>query len=300
MLSHFIYRMTSSSLLNRIRAYIFSLGDDATPTIQNSVVAAITRENSFLPLQDEHFFSLEANLVFIVLYTIMWLLMVKITYQPSHLLKFIAGYLFGIILLLIEIWTYNSLDWVYVNNQDMRAYSVRYPNIINIRKGALSKTDPQSLINMEVGDYKVLLENKAIPASNDALYLIPAEKFLQYQNEGLITAEDLGVYTDGQFKHEYGYANQSKPIFSSVIEVDLSNAAFYIVIICVTWALYTSHTKLATSERLAWLISAVGLGLLTGGLMYNSGTLRQRMSFLYTLRRILILTISFAVTAVLI
>jgi len=292
--------MAESSLMNKIRAYIFSLGDDEPPTIQNSVVAAVTRDNTFLPLQDEHFFSLEANIGFIVLYTIVWLLMVKITYEPSHVWKFIAGYLFGIVLLLIEVWTYNSLDWVYVNSQDLRAYSVRYPNVKNIEKGELAKTSPQSLINMEVGDYKIMLENNAIPASDQTVYLIPSDKFLQYQNEGLIVAEDLGTYTDGQFKHEYGYSNQEKPIFSSEIEVDLSNAAFYIVIICVTWALYTSHTKLATNERLAWLISAVGLGLLTGGLMYNSGTLRQRMSFLYILRRFLILTISFAVTAVLI
>lgn len=292
--------MSDRSFMNKIRAYIFSLGDDAPPTVQNSVVAAVTRENSFLPLQDEHFFSLEANIGFMVLYTIVWGLMAKVTYEPRHVLKFIAGYLFGILLLLVEVWTYNSLDWVYVNNQDMRAYSVRYPNIKNIKQGELNKVQPKSLINMEVGDYKVLLENNAIPASDDSLYLIPSDKFLQYQNEGLIVAEDLGTYSDGQFKHEYGYSNQEKPIFSSEIEVDLSNAAFYIVIICVTWALYTSHTKLATNERLAWLISAVGLGLLTGGLMYNSGTLRERMSFLYILRRFLILTISFAVTAVLI
>jgi len=292
--------MADSSLLNKIRAYIFSLGDNEPPTINNSVIAAVTRENSFLPLQDEHFFSLEANLAFIVLYTIVWLLMVKLTYEPSHIWKFVAGYLFGIVLLLIEVWTYNALDWVYVNNQDLRAYSVRFPNVKNISKGELATINPKSLINMEVGDYKVLLENSAIPASNDKLYLIPSDKFLQFQNEGSVVAEDLGTYSDGQFKHEYGYSNQEKPIFSSEIEVSLSNAAFYIVIICVTWALYTSHTKLATNERLAWLISAVGLGLLTGGLMYNSGTLRQRMSFLYILRRFLILTISFSITAVLI
>jgi hypothetical protein len=208
--------------------------------------------------------------------------------------------MFGIVLLLIEVWTYNALDWVYVNNQDMRAYSVRYPDVKNIGKGELDKHSKGSLLNMEVGDYKVLLENSAIPATDDTFYLLPADKFLQYQNEGKVVAEDLGTYTNGQFKHEYGYADQEKPIFSSQIEVDLSNAAFYIVIICVTWALYTSHTKLATDERLAWLIASVGLGLLTGGLMYNSGTLRQRMSFLYILRRFLILTISFAVTAVLI
>lgn len=292
--------MENNSLMNRIRAYIFSLGDSEQPNLHNSVVTAVTRENAYLPLQDEHFFSLEANIGFIILYTIVWLLMVKIAYQPDHIMKFIAGYLFGIVLLLIEIWTYNSLDWVYVNNQDMRAYSVRYPDVKNIHKGELKTVDEKALVNMEVGDYKILLENSIIPASNDTMYIIPANKFLEYQNTGQIVTEDLGTYTDGQFKHEYGYANQSKPIFSSEIEVDLSNAAFYIVIICVTWALYTSHTKLATNERLAWLIAAVGLGLLTGGLMYNSGTLRQRMSFLYILRRFLILTISFAVTAVLI
>lgn len=292
--------MPDSSIMNRLRAYVFSLGNSEAPSIQNSVVTAVTRDNRFLPLQDEHFFSLEVNIGFIALYTIVWLLMVKLTYEPSHIWKFVTGYLFGIVLLLIEVWTFNSLDWVYVNNQDLRAYSVRYPNVKNIEKGELASANPQSLINMEVGDYKVLLENNVIPASNDTLYLIPSDKFLQYQNEGSVVAENLGTYTDGQFKHEYGYSNQEKPIFSSEIEVGLSNAAFYIVIICVTWALYTSHTKLATNERLAWLISAVGLGLLNGGLMYNSGTLRQRMSFLSILRRFLILTISFSVTAVLI
>jgi len=292
--------MANNSLMNRIRAYIFSLGDNEQPNLYNSVVTAVTRKNTYLPLQDEHFFSLKANVAFIILYTFVWLLMVKISYQPHHVIKFIIGYLFGIILLLIEIWTYNSLDWVYVNNQNMSAYSVSFPNVKNINKGELNKFDEKSLINMEVGDYKILLENSVIPASNDTMYIIPANKFLEFQNNGQIVTEDLGTYTDGQFKHEYGYANQSKPLFSSEIEVDLSNTAFYIVIICVTWALYTSHTKLATNERLAWLIAAVGLGLLTGGLMYNSGTLRQRMSFLYILRRFLILTISFAVTAVLI
>lgn len=292
--------MGDNSLMSRIKAYIFSLGDNTPPTINNSVVAAVTRKNSYLPLQDEHFFSLEANIAFIALYSLVWFLMAWITYRSTHLWKFISGYMFGIVLLLIEVWTYNALDWVYVNNQDMRAYSVRYPDVKNIGKGELDKHSKGSLLNMEVGDYKVLLENSAIPATDDTFYLLPADKFLQYQNEGKVVAEDLGTYTNGQFKHEYGYADQEKPIFSSQIEVDLSNAAFYIVIICVTWALYTSHTKLATDERLAWLIASVGLGLLTGGLMYNSGTLRQRMSFLYILRRFLILTISFAVTAVLI
>lgn len=283
-----------------IKGKLFSINEEI-PNINNSVVSVITRNNRYLPVQDEHFFSIRANLYFALLYTFAWIGMSYLSYSQKNKIKFLIGYLFGLCLLIIEIWTYNTLDWVYVNNQNLRAYSVAFPNIKNIEKGQLNKIkDDSELLTLDVGDYKIMLENNIIPAEDNAMYFLPAKTYLKYQNDGHVISEDLGEYLDGQFKHEYGYSNQDNPVFSSQIEVKLSNAAFYIVIICVTWALYTSHTNLATDERMVWLVAAVGLGLLTGGLMYNSGTLKQRMSFLYIMRRFLILTISFAVTAVLI
>jgi hypothetical protein len=209
--------------------------------------------------------------------------------------------MFGVVLLAVNIWTYNALDWVYVNNADLRAYSVSFPNVKNVKEGQLRPGfDKSQLVEPEVGDYKIMLKNDVLPHSDEDMYIMPADTYINYLNSGKIQAEDLGTYLHGQFKHEFGYADQEDPVFSADIEVDLSNAAFYIVIICTTWALYTSQTRLASNERIAWIIASVAMGVLTGGIMYNSGTIRQRVSFLYIVRRMLILTISFAITAVLI
>lgn len=284
---------------------LFSLPGTPPINIDNSIVAVMDRDNEYMPIRDEHFFSSTSELLFISLYCIAWIGMMTLLYQKSSFHAYWIGFVFGFILIILEAWNYNAMSWVFINNANLRSYSTNFPDVKNIEKGDLNTIQDDTnklskLIRPDVGDYKVLLENSVIPHSSKDIYLLPARKYLEYQNSGQIVAEDLGTYLAGQFKHEYGYGNQKDPLFAESREISLSNSAFYVVIICITWALYTSRAKIASNERMAWLIGAVGMGLLTGGLTYDTGTIRDRLTFLYVMRRVLILSISFAVTAVLI
>lgn len=259
-------------------------------TFDNSLVAVLDKKNKYMPLQDEHFLSFKANLLYFLIYSLCWLFMVYLTFQRQHLVKYAMGFAFGIVLLLVNIFTYNATKWIYLNNVDLEAYSASFPDV----------DDKSGEIRQDVGDYKIMLENSAIPQSDQDVYLLPASKYVDYVKQGEIKGENLGDYLEGQFRKDYGYADQERPLFSAQVEVGLSNAAFFIVIICTTWALYTSQSKSVSNERLSWIIAATGLGVLTGGVMFNATTIKERVAFLYIIRRLLILTISFAITAVLI
>lgn len=283
----------------RLQASVFSLPSSPPVNIDNSVVAVMDRDNQYLPIRDEHFFSSRDEMLFVLFYILAWVGMLYILFDKRTIKAYIAGFLFGLMLIALEWWSYNAMSWVYVNNQNLRAYSVNFPEVVNLKKGELDYKPNMELIKPEVGDYKILLENNVIPQSRKDIYFLPAQKYVEYQNKADIVGEDLGTYLDGQFKHEYGYADQKQPAFAAKREVNLSDAAFYIVIICITWALYTSRAGLSSPARTAWLIGAVGTGLLTSGLTYDTGTARDRITFLYVMRRTLILSISFAVTAIL-
>lgn len=295
------------SRYDELRTSLFSLPGTPEVNVGNSVVAVMDRDNEYMPIRDEHFFSFTSEFLFIAVYCIAWGAMMTLLYSKKSFHAYWIGFAFGMVLIFLEAWSYNAISWVFINNANLRSYSTNFPEVKNIHKGELDGryTDPVAsargeFIRPEVGDYKVMLENSVIPHSKKDIYLLPAEKYLEYLNSGKIVAEDMGTYLAGQFKHEYGYGNQKDPLFAESRDITLSNSAFYVVIICITWALYTSRAHLASNERMAWLIGAVGMGLLTGGLTYDTGTIRDRLTFLYVMRRVLILSISFAVTAVLI
>lgn len=296
------YYQDGWSDFDKTKASLFTLSDTPTMNINNSVVAVMDRDNEYIPIRDEHFFSFTSEALFLLFYCSAWAGMMILLYRNTTSHAYWIGFLFGIILIFMEAWSYNAMSWVFINDANLRSYSVNFPDIKNISVGELKENrgDYSQLIRPEVGDYKVMLENNVIPHSKKDIFLLPADKYLEYQNTGQIVTEDLGTYLAGQFKHEYGYANQKDPLFAETREISLSNSAFYVVIICITWALYTSRAKIASNERMAWLIGAVGMGLLTGGLSYGADTIRNRLTFLYVMRRVLILSISFAVTAVLI
>ena len=306
------------------KAKTFTLADSPPMNLDTSVVAVLSRTNRYLPIRDEHFMSNRKELFFLTTYLIVWPTMIYITYNKESIMAYVYGFLIGIILIIAEVWSYNLMTWVYVDNENLRAYSVNFPTVKNIKKGELgdhnysvSQSQAQTQTNMEksqderenqserlmeptVGDYKILVKNQVLPINDDDIYLISASDFIKLSNEGLIEAEDLGDYLGGQFKHEFGYANQVKPFYATEKEKELTNAAFFIMMICITWAMYTSRTKWASYERLAWIIGSSTIGLLTGGLTYSGSTVRSRIDFLYLMRRFLIICIAFSVTAILI
>lgn len=280
------------------KAKIFTLADSPPMNLDTSVVAVLSRTNRYLPIRDEHFMSNRKELFFLTTYLIVWATMIYITYNKDSIMAYVYGFLIGIILIIAEVWSYNLMTWVYVDNENLRAYSVNFPTVKNIKKGELN--NQTRIMEPNVGDYKILVKNDVLPINDDDIYLLSAKEFVNLSNDGAIEAEDLGDYLGGQFKHEFGYANQVKPFYATEKEKELTNAAFFIMMICITWAMYTSRTKWASYERLAWIIGSSTIGLLTGGLTYSGSTVRSRIDFLYLMRRFLIICIAFSVTAILI
>lgn len=295
--------MMEGGIWNSMTTDLLTVSGTPPIGLDTSVVAVVDKSNEYMPIRDERFFSLTGEVVFVLMYCIVWAAMLLAFYKGTSARAYCIGFAFGILLIALEAWSYNEITRVFINEVDLHSYGANFPEVTDSKKGQRPSADMRGhgsgIISDSAGDYKVLLKNSVLPIKPNDIAIIPASKYAEYQDDGSIVAEDLDAFLANEFKRGHGYGNQKDLLFAEARDINLSNAAFYVVIICITWALYISRANLATKERMTWLICSVGMGLLTGGLTYDTGTIRDRLAFLYAMRRFLILCISFAVTAVL-
>jgi len=281
-------------------AKVFRLPVAPEPTIQNSVVSTIGNANRYIPIPYESSFSLVQQFYLYIIYVCAWAVIIYLSYDKRFVWAYEVGFIWGICVMLLETWLYNSASWVYVNRKNLSSYVFNAPGPIpDLKKGDDVPTE-LDYSGMAGGEYKILSESDTVPDDGIHGYVFPVSTYMEMSSKGEVSGTNLSEYLQGKFKSTTGFGNQDDPIFFSSKTLEVSNTGFYVAILCLTLALYINRTKWQGPNHLVWILGAVIMSLTAMGAAVSGNSVLALFNVLYIKRRLIITSCAFAMTAILI
>ena len=92
------------------------------------------------------------------------------------------GYIIGLIILLIQIWLPHALNYLFIiRDPDPEINLINLPNIKDYQATNPNLNDYIKWDSM--GDFKIILDNKILPKSDQYGYILSAKTYLNYEKE---------------------------------------------------------------------------------------------------------------------
>ena len=268
----------------------------------NAVVYTIDEDSAYLPLQTEEPVSIPVQLLWLLTYIVIWLLVI-LPKSTTYYSAYDPGFISGLIIILVESFYYITISSIDFTTNPIEPYNLNAPKIKPIKKGEKIK-DINNFIDFSPGqgDYKILLNNKSLPKSENFGYILKANKFITGSVNGTfesINLEDfLRTTGNSDEKYRFNPTTQANIDYFSNRVNEEAWASFYIAIIIVTWAIYITTSKYGGRLQLPWTLLAFLITILSGSSVIFTPNILAYNYILYVRKRLLILAISFAITSI--
>ena len=259
---------------------LFHRSDTPNITPDNSVVSIIGSNNKYLPTFNLSTFTLRQQFMMLIPFSIIWIFMVFITFRKEYAWTYIAGYILGLILIIVNILFQNSQTRVYVNKDDLQSYAF---NVVS------NNIDKDSLVNK--GSDQIILNENEITVDEENGYLVKYDKFKEHidKNNDIVS---MDKFMDDSFRKDVGYGRQDDPIYHSEINQEASNTGFYLAILCITLAIYVNRNSWKGTGHLTWIVSSVIISLITMGLSFGKLDATQQSNIILIKRQLILLAAS--------
>jgi len=278
----------------------------------HSVVYTLDESLSYYPVQDEFNVDLRTQVAYVGVYCAIWLFVI-VAGSRRNLGAYIAGFLVGFVIFLLEGFYYSMITRVAVISTEggnPYPYITNAPAVENVEKGTPVK-DKSKFVSYSPGSvyggFKVLFDNKNKPGDKESGYLYTASTFLEKSSLGEFKAVDFSKYIGGDKPtglsrpsemRSYNPGTQSNVSFDSDRIELLSRTSYYIGIIIITWAMYVTTSPWGSIRQLYWNILAFMVAVVSGAIVVDTYRSTGEEAVFYIKKRLLILAISFGVTSI--
>lgn len=281
---------------------------------EHSLVYTFDNNLKYYPLQDETAIPLSTQAIFFIIYILIWGAILSQGCDQCTT-PYVVGFGVGLIILIFESYFYSMIT----NVQLLRTTEKKtHPYISNLpRVDSLTTGEDIGDINKRVkfntsgghGDYKILFNNTYLPKSDTYGYILPAKLFLEKSSSGELQSMDFKEYLQGKAYNKptndndiitYNPGTQSNIDFYSSKITKLSKTAYYISMIIITWAMYTTNSKWGSTRQLYWNLLTIMLAVIAGAMVLTGQTIVSYNYNIYLKKRLLIMAISLGITSILI
>lgn len=280
------------------------------PTLdsEHSVVMTFNENMQYFPIQDEASIPLKVQIFWLLVYCLIWGVIFYTKSIKTSLHAYLLGFLMGVVIILIESYFYTNITQAVVMDQPERPYIITTPQVDPPDEDE-PYDNPDKFIewNVGVGDYKVLLGKDAPAPDRDSGYLYLANTFIEKSQNGDISSMDLEDYLIGvaspdatsALKHNRFNAGEQRGVtfFSDRIG-RVSNAAYYVAVVVITWAIYVTNSQWGSTSQLAWNILSFMVAVASAGFVVDAYNIVTYNNIIYLRKRLLILAISFGITSI--
>ena len=256
-----------------------------------NVLYTFDKDLDYYPIINELDLNIGEQIIWIIFYPICWAIIIYLLYDKQYKLYYIIGFLSGIIILAIDSYLYNSPNWPIINKYNQQVYTTKDEEEY---EKAFFATPTK-----EAADYKVLLKNTVLPRNNIYGYMLTDDKLEKLKQEGKVTTMDLAKMYNKYFDEKIGFDSQKDAEYYSLKNTRLSRVSFYIIVLCITLAVYISHTKYFNYHHLFWIFMTCLASVIASGFVFITNTMHRANYILFIKERLLILAISLAITSVL-
>jgi len=303
---------------------------------KHSLVLTLDERNKYLPTGDEHNIPIRTQAFWLGMYIFMWVVLSiyppgasPMPDGPQHNKgAYLFGFITGLILILAESYLYANISQIVMlkNPAPSEPYIFNQPDIKSVKKGE-KITDPNDYIDYSTpsGDYKVLINNKTIPNDDINGYVFTADTFLEKSSKGEIKTVDLDDFLEhnpaawdptdtwnenrpsergtmvGEFRtgaQKFDPASQNDIQYFSTKVRKITQVAYYISIIVITWAIYITSSKWGNEHKLQWIIMAFMISIIAGGVAVDGSDVVSYNNIIFLKKRLIIYAISIAITSI--
>ena len=260
--------------------------------IKSSVIV-INKDFSYLPTQGTGHWTFDTTYigwaVQLITYSIIWMIVLYLTYNAKFKNAYIYGYTSGIVLGMTVTSLFGSNIWHFTDEMTMQTYKTRTENVKWVHDGKKYTSG---------NDIIVLTKNTVLPKDDRYGYIIPTDTFLKYITDGSIEALPLFEYLDKYFQKMGGFGKQDHPIFYLDKYKDVIVSAFYSIILVTTLTIYIVDTKWWNFNTLSWMLMSIITSLISAGFWIHVSTQSGNIFTEYIMKRLFIVGFSFIVTTV--
>ena len=264
-----------------------SLVPSDTDDKNTNLVFVMDKSSRYYPTDAELDLGPVSQVVWYLFYPIAWAGIMYFLYRPRFKWSYIGGFVSGLAILAVDAYLYNTPNWYIINKYNQQPYQIKSERV---GKGGLQHIS---------SDYRILLENKAFPKDKRYGYIVTDDKLVQLRKEKKIRDMALPQFYRHKFDQEIGETNQEQHIYFSTKNTRLSRVSFYIIILCITMAIYISHTDFFSYHHLMWLFLTIFIAIFASGFIFASSTVFDANYVIFVKKRLLILAISWAITSIL-
>ena len=274
----------------------------------HSLVFTLSEQSDYYPISDVLSTPLPYQGLWFGVYLVFWAILYYGTANKESRPAYIIGFLVGAIFYIVDAFFYTTPSQIFMMEHPRLPYIVSIPTVENIEKGTYI-SNPNHYIRLAKGrgDYKIIIGNSKFPHPDKLGYIFTADTFIKKSAAGDFRTVDLAQYLEGgysSFKDDYNTSrfnpgNQQGTNFFSDRAKNISQLAYYMGIIVITWATYITNSKWGGARQLTLNIIAVALCLGAGTSVVSESTSVQYNYGVYLKTRLLILAISVGITSIL-
>ena len=304
----------ADSYWRRFLTKLYSLPQHPPHDPEHSLVYTFDNNLKYYPLQDETSIPLTTQAIFFIIYIVIWCVILLQGCDKCTIPYFI-GFLVGFVILLFESYFYSMITNVQLlrtTEKKTHPYVSNLPHVDSLSIGEeIGDINKRVYFNMNGGhgDYKILFNNTYLPNSDTYGYILPATLFLEKSSSGELQSMNFKDYLQGQTYNnqtkngdiiKYNPGTQSNIDFYSSKITKLSKTAYYIGMIIITWAMYTTSSKWGSTRQLYWNLLTIMLSVIAGAIVLTGQSIVSYNYNIYLKKRLLIMAISLGITSILI
>jgi hypothetical protein len=283
---------------------------------KHSLVLTLDSQVSYLPMQDENSIPIQVQAIWLGIYILLWVTLSFFIIRDKASIRhnrtwnsnwnvYALGFVSGLVMILMESYLFTKITEMKILKNPLQPAIFNWPDITDIEKGT-DVSDPDKYINYSAGqgDYKILKNNKSIPNDGVSGYIFTADTYLDKVSKGEITGMNLEDYLTEELlieaDHEDNFiaANQDEVTYFSTKVQRISQVAYYISIIVITWAIYITSSKWGTRHKLQWILLSFMLSILASAIVVDSNDIVSYNNILFLKRRLIIYAISVGITSI--
>ena len=287
---------------------IFTIPGAPILDASHSLVFTLSEQSDYYPVSDETATPLPYQGVWFGVYLVFWLILYYGTGNKDSRAAYLIGFLVGTIFYIVDAFFYTTPNQIFMMENPRQPYIISTPTVENIEKGTyISNPNEYVRLAQGRGDYKVIIGNSKYPQPDKLGYIFTADTFIKKSAAGDFHTVDLAQYlaggyssfTDDDDTSRFNPGNQQGTRFFSDRAKRISQIAYYMGIIVITWAMYITNSRWGGVRQLTLNIIAVALCLGAGTSVVSESTSIQYNYGAYLKTRLLILAISVGITSIL-
>ena len=254
----------------------------------NSVSPLFYKNLEYYPLMRDSTLSKTMQIIWIIIYIIIWGALIGITYNKRFLNAYILGFSIGLSILLLEYFYKNLSQLLVINNKDENAYEL-----------LLNKSN-ETMKDIDNSDWLIYPTTKFLPASTQKGYFLETDYLNDLQLNNNMNVIPINSMYNGLFQETVNIGSQSLVRFFSQYNSLLGQNCFYIIILILAWSMYLIKTRWFKLQDIYWVLLAISVALISGVIMNNATTI-YNANYLYEIKKkFLVLAISIAGASILI